>query len=348
LSELKPMKGVAVDLAPFISNEQPFNTLASVLDLAGINGYKGVHIPAGDPRLIDLEKAAANTEYCNELNGLLPPRELAWSGMSCLDEGELLGAHRAYLPLFSKGDAPADPAAAGTRLGRAIAAARQLGIRSLVTLSGPLLWSFAHNRKTLSAGLVNDSFAELAKRWRPILDQCGGAGIELCFLTRAGQDVHDGVSFERFLRAVGNHKACRIAYHPAHLLLQQVDYLQFIDVYAERIGYFLVGDAEFTPSGRTGAHGGFSPEIERAPRLRAPGDGTIDFAGVFSRLTSQGFAGWATLDYACVLKHPLVGIREGQQFIESNLIRPAGPAPETATVGGNEAAEWNRRILGLG
>jgi sugar phosphate isomerase/epimerase len=334
------MKGAAVNLAPLVSNEEPFNSFVPVLDLAGVNGFKGIHLPAGDARLLDLAKAAADKAYCDELTALLTTREMAWSGISCLDEGEILGAHRTYLPLFAGSTADAE-----TRLRQAIAAAGNFGIGSLVTVSGPLLWPFAHARNQLSADLVNESFAELARRWRPILDLCQTAGIELCFLPRPGQDVHDGASFEKFLSATGSHAACRITYHPAHLLLQQVDYVDFIDTYAERIGMFLVGDGEFIANGRSGAHGGFQPPIERAARLRALGDGSIDFSSIFSRLMSHGYGGWATLDYACVIKHPLVGIREGQQFIEANLIRPAQPAAESAQTAGDPAR--NRRILGL-
>ncbi len=62
-------------------------------------------------------------------------------------------------------------------------------------------------------------------------------------------------------------------------MLQQLDYLAFIDIYHERIKAFHVKDAEFRPTGRQGVYGGYSGWAERAGRFRSPGDGQIDFAG---------------------------------------------------------------------
>ena len=78
-------------------------------------------------------------------------------------------------------------------------------------------------------------------------------------------------------------------FDPSHFVLQQLDYLQFIDLYHDRIRMFHVKDAEFHPSGRQGVYGGYQPWIERAGRFRSLGDGQVDFAGIFSKLTQYGF-----------------------------------------------------------
>lgn len=338
--QLKAMKGPAVDCGPVVGLGAAFQELGAVLDFCGMNGFQGIQIPVEQAALMDVAKAAESQEYCEELTGQLKTRELSWSGMSALDAGERLGAHRAYLPLLGSAEG------AEAKLREAIAACRRLGMTTLVTVSGPLLWPFAHGRRELEDGLVEESFRELARRWMPVLDACREAGVQLCFLPRGGQDVHDGASFERFLAAAGNHPAAMIAYHPAHLMLQQVDYLEFINVYAERIGVFLLGDAEFLPNGRSGAHGGFQPAMARAPRLRSPGDGSMDFASMFSLLMSNGYGGWVTLDYACVLKHPLVGMREGQQAIDRNMIRPQVSEQAAAEAASSDAVRY-RRVLGL-
>jgi len=339
LTLIKALRGPAVDCGPVVGLGTPFHELGAVLDFCGMNGFKGIQMPAEETRLMDVAKAAESQEYCDELTGQLKSRELVWSGMSARDAGEQLGAHRMYLPMFGAAEG------AEARLRVAIAASKRLGIGTLVTVSGPLLWPFAHARRELDPNLVEESFREMARRWLPILDACLDAGIKLCFLPRGGQDVHDGASFERFLTAVGNHPAAAIAYHPAHLMMQQVDYLEFINLYAERIGVFLLGDAEFLPNGRSGAHGGFQPALHRAPRLRSPGDGSMDFASMFSLLMSCGYGGWATLDYACVLKHAMVGMREGQQAIERNMILPQ-PGEQAAQLETADPAR-NRRLLGL-
>ena len=189
-------------------------------------------------------------------------------------------------------------------------------------------------------------FRELAARWLPILDAFDDAGVDLCYEIHPGEDLHDGVTFERFLAATGNHPRCHILYDPSHFMLQQLDYLQFIDFYHERIKMFHVKDAEFNPDGRSGVYGGYQGWTDRAGRFRSPGDGQIDFSGIFSQFARYGYAGWAVLEWECCLKHPEDGAREGVDFINQHIIRTTDRAFDDFAGGGADEAS-NRRILGL-
>jgi sugar phosphate isomerase/epimerase len=42
------------------------------------------------------------------------------------------------------------------------------------------------------------------------------------------EDLFDGETYEMFLKAVNHSKAC-ILYDPSHFVLQQLDYIQYID-----------------------------------------------------------------------------------------------------------------------
>ena len=79
-------------------------------------------------------------------------------------------------------------------------------------------------------------------------------------------------------RASGNHPRCKILYDPSHFVLQQLDYLGFIDLYHERIGAFHVKDAEFNPTARQGVYGGYQSWVDRAGRFRSLGDGQVNFS----------------------------------------------------------------------
>jgi sugar phosphate isomerase/epimerase len=76
---------------------------------------------------------------------------------------------------------------------------------------------------------VREALAELARRWRPILEAFDSAGVDLCFEIHPGEDQHDGVAFERFLEGVAVHVRANILYDPSHFVLQHPDYLAFID-----------------------------------------------------------------------------------------------------------------------
>ena len=66
------MKGPAVLLAQFMRDEPPYDTLENIGGWVADLGYKGVQIPAWDPRTIDLDQAAESVAYCDEYRGRLP------------------------------------------------------------------------------------------------------------------------------------------------------------------------------------------------------------------------------------------------------------------------------------
>jgi sugar phosphate isomerase/epimerase len=225
-------------------------------------------------------------------------------------------------------------------------ASRRLGLKAHATFSGALLWQTVYPWPQRPAGLVEEGFAELARRWRPLLDVFEENGVDACFELHPGEDLHDGVTFERFLAAVDNHPRANILFDPSHSVLQQLDYLAFIDIYHERIRAFHVKDAEFRPTGRAGVYGSYSDWTERPGRFRSLGDGQVDFTGIFSKLTQYGYDGWAVLEWECCLKHPEQGAAEGAPFIARHMIRKAERAFDDFAGTAPDAAR-NKRVLGL-
>lgn len=179
-----------------------------------------------------------------------------------------------------------------------------------------------------------EAFSELANCWRPILDIFDAHGVDVCFELHPGEDLHDGVTFERFLHLLDNHPRCNILYDPSHMLLQQMDYLAFIDIYHSRIKAFHVKDAEFRANGRSGIYGGYQSWINRAGRFRSLGDGQIDFNGIFSKLTQYDFDGWAVLEWECCLKDGDTGASEGSEFIRRHIIPVSARAFDDFAAGG--------------
>jgi sugar phosphate isomerase/epimerase len=273
---VKTLKGPALFLAQFASDAAPFNSLPSISRWAGELGYKGVQIPSWwDARLFDLRCAAESTTYCDEVRGTLAEAGVQVTELSTHLQGQLVAAHPAYDALFDgfappevRGSPGARQAWAVEQLKLAARASRNLGLTAHATFSGALAWPYLYPWPQRPPGLVETAFEELAARWRPILDCFDEAGVDVCYELHPGEDLHDGVTFEMFLSRVGGHKRCNILYDPSHFLLQQLDYLGFIDVYHERIRAFHVKDAEFNPTARQGVYGGFQPWIDRAGRFR--------------------------------------------------------------------------------
>lgn len=347
------IQGPGIFLAQFMSDQAPFNTLSDICQWAANLGYKAVQVPTSDTAFIDLELAANSKDYCDEIKGVVNSAGLEISELSTHLQGQLVAVHPAYSEMFD-GFAPKElrgkPSErtdwAIQQLNYAAKASEHLGLRSHASFSGALLWHTVYPWPQRPAGLVEEGFAELAKRWLPILDSFEESGVDICYELHPGEDLHDGITFERFLDATNNHARANILYDPSHFVLQQLDYLQFIDIYHERIKAFHVKDAEFNPSGRSGVYGGYQGWLDRPGRFRSLGDGQIDFNAIFSKLTQYGFDGWAVLEWECCLKHPEDGAREGAQFIQDHLIRCTDRAFDDFASVGNDH-DLNRRILGL-
>ena len=349
---MQQIKGPAIFLAQFMADNAPYNSLDSLCQWAADKGFKGIQLPT-DPKLFDLEQAASSQHYCDNITQVVASHGLTITELSTHLQGQLVAVHPAYDAMFDSfappqyRDNPAERTQwAISQLKHAAIASQRLGLKAHATFSGALLWQTIYPWPQRPSGLVELGFKELAVRWRPILDAFDTAGVDVCFELHPGEDLHDGASFERFLAEVDFHPRANILYDPSHFVLQQLDYLAFIDIYHERIKAFHVKDAEFTPNGRSGVYGGYQSWQERPGRFRSLGDGQIDFKAIFSKLTQYGYQGWAVLEWECCLKHPEEGASEGAKYIEQQLIRPTDKQfDDFAAVETN--LTFNQKLLGL-
>lgn len=350
---MKTIKGPGIFLAQFMGDEAPFDSLDNICKWAADLGYKGVQIPTWESRLIDLEKAAESKDYCDELKGKVNAHGLEITELSTHLQGQLIAVHPAFDEGFDVFAPPAlrkNPKArqewAVNQLKNAASASQHLGLSAHASFSGAFIWHTFYAWPQRPAGLVEEAFKELANRWKPILNHFDDCGIDVAYELHPGEDLHDGVSFERFLEAVDNHPRCNILYDPSHFVLQQLDYIRFIDYYHERIKAFHVKDAEFNPTGKSGVYGGYQSWIDRPGRFRSLGDGQVDFKSIFSKLSQYDYDSWAVMEWECCIKSPEQGAEEGAPFIQDHIIQVtdkafddfAGEATDTKSL---------RKLMGL-
>ncbi|MCC5963010.1 MAG: sugar phosphate isomerase/epimerase [Rhodobacteraceae bacterium] len=321
------IKGPALFLAQFAGDDAPFNTLQGITRWAASLGYKGVQIPTFDPRLFDLDRAAESRDYCDEVAGICAEAGVAITELSTHLQGQLVAVNPAYdtaFDAFAPAHLHGKPAArqewAVDQLRKAAIASRNLGLDTSVSFTGSLAFPYLYPWPQRPAGLIEEAFAELARRWKPILDAYDAQGVDIGYEIHPGEDVFDGATWEMFLDALDEHPRAQINYDPSHFLLQQMDYLAFIDLYHDRICAFHVKDAEFNPDGRQGVYSGYQPWLNRAGRFRSLGDGQVDFGAIFSRLAQYDYDSWAVLEWECCLKSPEQGAAEGARFIADHLI----------------------------
>jgi sugar phosphate isomerase/epimerase len=350
---MKTIKGPAVFLAQFVGDEAPFNSLDGMCKWAADLGYRGIQIPAWEAHLIDIEKAAESQVYCDELKGKINAYGLEITELSSHLQGQLVAVNPAYDAMFDgfapehvRGNPKARTAWAIDFIKNCGTVSRRLGLKAHATFSGALMWHTMYPWPQRPAGLVEMGFRELADRWVSILNHFDEQGVDVCYEIHPGEDIHDGITYERFLEATGNHARVNILYDPSHFVLQQLDYLSFIDIYHERIRSFHVKDAEFNPTGKQGVYGGYADWKDRAGRFRSLGDGQVDFKGIFTKLTKYGVDVWAVMEWECCIKSSEQGAREGVPFIKKHIIEAAKRSFDDFA-GGDVSEGYLKSILGI-
>jgi sugar phosphate isomerase/epimerase len=350
---MRTLKGPGIFLAQFMGAEPPFDKLETLADWAAGLGYVALQLPTGHGGLFDVAKGAESQAYCDDIKGMLADKGLQISELSTHLQGQLVAVHPAYDELFDgfappevRGKPAARQAWAVDQVKAAARASQRLGLTAHATFSGALAWPYVYPWPQRPAGLVETAFAELGRRWKPILDVFEDCGVDCCYEIHPGEDLHDGATYERFLDEVGGHARACLLFDPSHFVLQQLDYLDYIDRYHSRIRAFHVKDAEFRPNGRSGVYGGYQGWVDRPGRFRSLGDGQVDFKAIFSKLAAYDYPGWAVLEWECALKHPEQGAAEGAPFIRDHIIRVTEHAFDDFAGSGVDQNQI-QRLLGL-
>ncbi|MBN2090727.1 sugar phosphate isomerase/epimerase [candidate division KSB1 bacterium] len=348
---MKTIQGPGIFLAQFLRDQAPYNNLENIGNWVAQLGFTGVQIPTWDRRVIDLDQASVSKTYCDELTGKLNAIGLEVTELSAHLQGQMLVVHPAYAVAFQgfhpKGQTDHQRTEWATdQLKKTIMASEKMGLTSVPVLSGGLAWHTVYPWPQRPEGLITEAFKELHLRWRPILDFAAEKGIAISYELHPGSDLFDGATFEMFLDISQDHPAACLTYDPSHFVLQQLDYLQFIQLYGDRIKSFHVKDAEFNPTGRVGVYGGYQSWVNRAGRFRSLGDGQVNFKRIFTLLAEANYSGWAVLEWECCIKSPEQGAREAAPFIRQHIIEVTEVAFDDFAGSAADVAA-NRQILGL-
>lgn len=287
-------------------------------------GYDGIELACwGDH--FEVDKAAKDSSYCEGKRDLLAKNDLKAFAISTHLVGQAVcdhidERHEAILPDYVWGDG--DPEGVRQRAAeemiRTGKVAKDFGVDTVVGFTGSSVWPLLYAFPPTPQKMIDDGFADFARRWKPILDEYEKLGVRFALEVHPTEIAFDIVTAERALEAIDHHPAFGFNFDPSHFGYQGVDYIEFIHRFPDRIWNVHVKDVAWRkaagPSGTFGGHLDFG-DRRRHWDFRSPGRGDIDFQGIIRALNTINYLGPLSVEWEDNGMDRVQGAREACEFV---------------------------------
>lgn len=281
----------------------PLETLAQK---AASWGYDGLELACwGDH--FEVDKALADESYCQGRHDLLARYGLkVWAisnhlvGQAVCDRID--ERHRSIVPdrVWGDGDPEGVRQRAAEEMKNTARAAAKLGVKVVNGFTGSSIWPLLYSFPPNAPGMIDRGFQDFADRWNPILDVFDEVGVRFGLEVHPTEIAFDIASAERALDALGRREAFGFNYDPSHFGYQGVDYVAFIETFADRIYHVHMKDVWWSDrpkrSGVFGGHLDFGHR-DRYWDFRSLGRGRINFEEIIRTLNRIGYDGPLSIEW---------------------------------------------------
>ncbi|MFN8572122.1 MAG: sugar phosphate isomerase/epimerase [Gemmatimonadaceae bacterium] len=302
-------------------------------------GFDGLELACwGDH--FDVQRALAEDDYCDRRRDMLGKYGLKVFAISNHLVGQAVcdqidARHKSILPPHVWGDGAAEGvrARAAKEMQDTARAAARLGVKVVPGFTGSSIWPLLYSFPPVPDASIDAGFDDFARRWNPILDVFDEVGVRFALEVHPTEIAFDISSAQRALDAVGNRPAFGFNYDPSHFGYQGVDYLGFIDRFADRIYHAHMKDVWWSdvpkPSGVFGGHLAFG-HPDRFWEFRSLGRGRINFEDIIRRLNAAKYAGPLSVEWEDIGMAREHGAREACAFVKRVDFDPAAGAFDAA------------------
>jgi len=295
-------------------------------------GYDGIELACwGDH--FEVDKALADDGYVAAKKKQLAEHDLDCWAISNHLVGQCVcdnidGRHEAILPPRLWGDGK--PEGVRERCAQEMIdtakAAKKFGVSVVNGFTGSSIWHLIYAFPPVTPKMIDDGYADFAKRWKPILDAFKEEGVKFALEVHPTEIAFDLVTAQRALEAVDHHPAFGFNYDASHFGYQGVDYVEFIYRFHERIYHCHIKDAawsaEPSESGVFGGHLGWG-DRRRNWDFRSPGHGDIDFEPVIRALNAIDYAGPLSVEWEDPGMDREHGATEAAAFVKTIDFKPS-------------------------
>jgi sugar phosphate isomerase/epimerase len=300
-------------------------------------GYDGLELFCTENHL-DLEKLSQ--DYCDGIKNTLAKYGLELFTISIHTVGQCVcdridGRHKSILParIWGDGDPEGVRQRAAAELILAGEAAKMLGVNTIAGFTGSPIWHLLYSFPPASMDDIAAGFKEVADRFKPILDSYQKNGIRFGLEVHPTEIAFDISSAQTLLEALDYHPAFGFNYDPSHFGYQGVDYVAFIEKFADRIFHVHMKDVWWSdvPT-RAGVFGGHLPfgHPDRYWDFRSMGRGKINFEEIIRALNRIDYQGPLSVEWEDNGMDREHGAAESLLFVKKIDFRPSNIAFDAA------------------
>jgi sugar phosphate isomerase/epimerase len=299
-------------------------------------GYDGLELACwGDH--FDVEKAAADKQYCDDHRGMLAENNLGCWAVSNHLVGQLVcdlndDRSDAFAPAELAGDPEGKRQWAIETMKTTARAAKNMGVSVVNGFTGSSIWHYLYSFPPVSASMIDDGFQQFADLWNPILDVFDECGVKFALEVHPTEIAFDIFTAKRALEAIGHREAFGFNFDPSHLIWQGMDPAKFIEEFPDRIYHVHMKDACTTLDGRTGilaSHINFG-EANRGWDFRSLGRGDVDFEEIIRALNRISYTGPLSVEWEDSGMDREHGAREACEFVNDVDFTPSNVAFDAA------------------
>lgn len=314
--------------------DMPLETLCSK---AKSFGYDGLELACTENHL---DIAKLSQEYCDSIKNTLAKYDLELFAISNHTVGQCVcdridHRHKSILParIWGDGEAEGVRQRAAEELIRTGEAAKMLGVNTVIGFTGSPIWHLLYSFPPVTPAEIADGFKEVADRFKPILDTYNRNGVRFALEVHPTEIAFDISSAQTLLEALDYHPAFGFNYDPSHLGYQGVDYVGFIEQFAEKIYHVHMKDVWWSdvPT-RGGVFGGHLPfgHRDRFWDFRSMGRGKINFEEIIRALNRIDYQGPLSVEWEDNGMDREHGAAESLQFVKNIDFMPSNVAFDAA------------------
>lgn len=212
-------------------------------------------------------------------------------------------------------------------------AAANMGLKVVNGFTGSSIWHLLYSFPPVSPTQLDEGFQDFADRWNPILDVFDEVGVRFALEVHPTEIAFDIASAERALEAIGRREAFGFNYDPSHLGYQNVDYVQFIHQFADRIYHVHMKDVWWSPvptaAGVFGGHTNFG-DVRRSWDFRSIGRGRVDFEEIIRALNRANYWGPLSVEWEDMGMDREAGAAEAAAAVKRYDFKPSNRAFDSA------------------